>query len=74
LNNNLIGKRYAKAILEVAVAENGIEKYEKELSLIESVIKSDKMFQNFLASKLIGQAEKKNLLRKCLKDIYLTIF
>lgn len=67
MNNNLIGKRYAKAILEVAVAENGIEKYEKELSLIESVIKSDKMFQNFLASKLIGQAEKKEFVEKVFK-------
>lgn len=64
MNNNLISKRYAKAILEVAVAENSIEKYENELALIESVIKSDKMFQNFLASKLIGQADKKKFVEE----------
>ncbi len=64
MNNNLIGKRYAKAILEIAIANNEIEKFENELNLIKEVIKSEKLFQSFLSSKLVSSAEKKEFVEK----------
>ncbi|MDP5276825.1 F0F1 ATP synthase subunit delta [Chengkuizengella axinellae] len=63
-SNTLAGKRYAKALFEVAREQKVITEVERELKGIVQFIEEDKSFNKFISHPNIGVDTKKELLGK----------
>lgn len=65
---NQIGKRYAKAIYEVAVQKNEVKSIYNVLNAVMELYKTDVDFKNFITHPLIKESEKKEVLKKMFSD------
>ncbi len=65
---NQIGKRYAKAIYEVAMQKNEVKSVYNVLNAVMELYKTDVDFKNFITHPLIKESEKKEVLKKMFSD------
>lgn len=65
---NQIGKRYAKAIYEVAMQKNEVKSVYNVLNAVMELYKTDVDFKNFIIHPLIKESEKKEVLKKMFSD------
>lgn len=61
---NQIGRRYAKAIYEVALEKNEIKSIYEVLNSVMELYKNDIDFKNFITHPLIKENEKKKVLKE----------
>lgn len=59
-----IASRYAKALIELAIENNKVEVYQKQVKYVHSVIKENKELVEFLKCYTIESSNKKDLLKK----------
>ena len=69
MKKDSISKRYAQAMLYIAIEKNEVERLENDLSMIKEVLKTEKSFSAFLESKLIKSQEKIELIEKVFSDV-----
>lgn len=59
---SLVGDRYAKALLDLAISESAIEEYQNELEAVSQVVEPKSNLNTFLLSPQKDSATKKSLL------------
>lgn len=62
MSNELIAKRYAIALFELAIEHNKLDTYEEEISKINEIFSKDKQFTQFFSHPRIKTEEKKKVL------------
>lgn len=60
----LVEKRYAEALINIAVEKNSIQEYQQELGVIEGIYSEDAGFRNFLMNPQNETAVKKSIIQK----------
>ena len=63
-----IASRYASALLELAIENNKVNEYQKQIKFVYSVIKENPNLVDFLKCYAIDNIEKKKLIEKIFKD------
>ncbi|WDV46084.1 F0F1 ATP synthase subunit delta [Clostridiaceae bacterium M8S5] len=64
----LVGKRYAEALFEVALEMNKLEKFKDELSSINGVFNSEKKLKTIFEHPKLSKKEKKDIVDKLFKE------
>lgn len=62
MSNELIAKRYAIALFELAMENNQLDSYEQEVALVNGIFTQDKQFNQFFSHPRIKTEEKKKVL------------
>ncbi|MBD3226229.1 MAG: ATP synthase F1 subunit delta [Caldithrix sp.] len=65
---NRVAKRYAKALFEQAREDDELNKIENDIQNIRSVIENNQDFKTFLASPLVSEDQKSEVLNQVFKD------
>ena len=63
-----ISKRYAKALIEIAIEESKVYEYQSQMKIVHSVIKENSELVTFLKHNSIKDNDKKSLIEKIFKD------
>ncbi|SES83367.1 ATP synthase F1 subcomplex delta subunit [Natronincola peptidivorans] len=64
----LIAKRYAEALFEVAQGDDNLQQVREELNFTEESLKANQDFEKLLNTPLVNSSEKKEILTKVFKD------
>lgn len=71
MKNDTLAKRYAKAMLDIAIEkQDQFEKIQSDLLLLKDAVESDKEFADFLGNKLVSPAQKKEVIAKAFTEIF----
>lgn len=64
----LVDKRYAEALVDVAESNNSLDKVQEDLKIFAEAYSTMPELRSFFRSPEVGNDEKKNTLKKVLKD------
>lgn len=65
---NLVGKRYAEALFEVALEMNRLEDFKTEISSVTKVFKDEPQLKTVFEHPKLSKAEKKDIVNAIFKD------
>ena len=69
MSQEVVAKRYAVALYQLAEEKNILEQVEQELKVIQSVLNDNQDFLSMLAHPKVSKEQKKDMFKKVFKDV-----